>query len=371
MGNLSHLLRESWSVVEEQQEKLAGYFYARIFLSNPHLRDLFPVQMDVQRARLLGAIVTAVQTLDEPEQLDGYLRDLGRDHRKFEVTPEQYAMVGDALLESLRIFGGERWTPEFDRAWREAYDLISHRMMESASKDTNPPYWVGEVLGHERRGRDVAVLTVQPGRPLEYRPGQYVSVECPAYRPGLWRMYSIANAPRRDHTLEFHIRALSSGWVSGMMVRRVRAGDLLRLAAPMGSMTLDRDSGRDIVFVAGSTGLAPIKALLDELTRFNRTRWVHVFFGGGTREDLYDLPELRAIAARHPWVSLVPACSRDAGFEGEHGNISEIVSRYGPWDKHDVYVAGSSGMVRATLRGLAALHVPAERIRYDAFGAEQ
>ncbi len=70
MGDLSHLLRESWTVVEEQQEKLAGYFYARIFLSNPHLRDLFPVQMDAQRSRLLGAIVTAVQTLDDPERLD-------------------------------------------------------------------------------------------------------------------------------------------------------------------------------------------------------------------------------------------------------------------------------------------------------------
>ncbi len=115
MGNLSHLLHESWTVVEEQQEKLAGYFYARIFLSNPHLRDLFPVQMDVQRARLLGAIVTAVRTLDAPEELDGYLRGLGRDHRKFEVAPEQYAVVGDALLEALRIFSGERWTPEFDQ----------------------------------------------------------------------------------------------------------------------------------------------------------------------------------------------------------------------------------------------------------------
>lgn len=371
MGNLSHLLHESWTVVEEQQEKLAGYFYARIFLSYPHLRDLFPVQMDVQRARLLGAIVTAVQTLDDPERFDGYLRGLGRDHRKFEVTPEQYAVVGDALLESLRIFGGERWTPEFDQAWRDAYGLIAQKMIDSAAGDTNPPYWVAEVLSHERRGRDVAVLTVQPGQRMEYRPGQYVSVECPVRQPRLWRVYSIANAPRRDHTLEFHIRALSSGWVSGMMVRRVRAGDLLRLAAPMGSMTLDRDSTRDLVFVAGSTGLAPIKALLEELTRYNRTRWVHVFFGGGTREDLYDLPELRAIAARHPWVSLVPACSRDAGFEGEHGDISEIVGRYGPWDTHDFYVAGSSGMVRATLHRLAALNVPSERIRYDSFGADQ
>ncbi|GAB7049169.1 globin domain-containing protein [Catenuloplanes indicus] len=366
MGDLPHLLRESWAVVEEQREKLAGYFYARIFLSYPHLRELFPVQMDVQRSRLLSAIVTAVQTIDDPERLDDYLRGLGRDHRKFQVTPEQYGVVGDALLESLRIFGGDRWTADFDRAWREAYDMISQKMISAARDETgDPAFWVAEVLSHERRGRDIAVLTVLPGQPLEFRAGQYVSVECPAYRPRVWRVYSMANAPRRDRTLEFHVRALSSGWVSGALVRRVRAGDLLRLAAPMGSMTLDRRSTRDIVCVAGSTGLAPIKALLEELTRFNRTRWVHVFFGAATREELYDLPELRAIAAAHPWVSLVPACSRDASFDGEHGNVSEIVGRYGPWNDHDFYVAGSTEMVRATLRTLAALDVPRSRIRHD------
>ncbi|MDR7279918.1 globin domain-containing protein [Catenuloplanes atrovinosus] len=370
MGDLSHLLKESWALVEERQDKLAGYFYARIFLSCPGLRDLFPVQMDVQRARLLGAIVTAVQNLDEPERLDGYLRDLGRDHRKYQVEAEHYAVVGDALLESLRTFAGERWTPEFERAWRDGYELIARKMIEAAAAETSPAFWVAEVLSHERRGRDVAVITVLPGQALEYRAGQYVSVECPAYQPRVWRNYSMANAPRRDQTLEFHVRARSTGWVSGALVRRVRAGDLLRLAAPMGSMTLDRRSTRDIVCVAGSTGLAPIKALLEELTRYNRTRWVHVFFGGGTREDLYDLPELRAIAAQHPWVSLVPACSRDAGFDGEHGNVSEIVGRYGPWSDHDFYVAGSSGMVHATLATLATLDVPAARIRYDAFGVQ-
>lgn len=44
--------------------------------------------------------------------------------------------------------------------------------------------------------------------------------------------YSMANAPRPDGTLEFHIRAAGGGWVSGALVRRVKAGDMLRLAAP-------------------------------------------------------------------------------------------------------------------------------------------
>jgi NAD(P)H-flavin reductase/hemoglobin-like flavoprotein len=367
MGNLSRLLKESWTLVEEQQDKVAGYFYARIFLSHPQLRDLFPVQMDVQRARLLGAIVSAVQTLDDPERFEDYLRALGRDHRKFHVSPEHYDVVGSALLEALRAFAGQDWSIEYDQAWSDAYAVIARKMIAGAEADTNPAYWHAEVLTHERRSRDIAVFTCRPLSQLDYRAGQYVSVET-RYQPRLWRVYSMANAPRKDNTLEFHVRAIGAGWVSSALVRRVKSGDLIRVAAPMGSMTLDRKSTRDVVCVAGGTGLAPIKALVEELTRYNRTRWVHVFFGAKDRDDLYDLAELNRLAARHPWLSVVAACSEDPGYQGEQGNISEVLSRYGPWAEHDFFVSGSPAMVKATLRTLAEMQVPSVRIKYDAFG---
>ncbi|SDY15803.1 NAD(P)H-flavin reductase [Micromonospora pattaloongensis] len=369
MGNLSRLLKESWTLVEEQQDKVAGYFYARMFLSNPHLRELFPVHMDVQRARLLGAIVTAVQTIDDPERFDEYLRSLGRDHRKFRVEPEHYNVVRDALLEAFRTFAGEQWSIEYDQAWIDAYDLIARKMLSGAADDPNPPFWHAQVITHERRSRDIAVFTCRPLQyPLDYRAGQYVSVEVPRYQPRLWRTYSMANAPNEDNLMEFHVRALGAGWVSSALVRRIQPGDLLRLAAPMGSMTLDRKSTRDIVCVAGGTGLAPIKAIIDELTRYNRTRWVHVFYGARDRDDLYDLEALNQLAAHYPWLTIVPACSDDPGFPGEHGNVSEVVGRYGPWNDHDFFVSGSSQMVKATLRTLAELQVPSMRIKYDAFG---
>jgi NAD(P)H-flavin reductase/hemoglobin-like flavoprotein len=368
MNNLNRLLKESWTLVEEHQDKLAGYFYARMFLSNPALRDLFPVAMEVQRARLLGAIVTAVQAVDDPERLDEYLLSLGRDHRKFHVMPEHYDVVGSALLEALRTFAGEHWSVEYDQAWRDAYQVIAARMMSgAAADDSNPPFWHAEVIAHERRGPDIAVFTVRPFQPLDYRAGQYLSVET-AYQPRLWRVYSPANAPRKDGTIDFHVRALGSGWVSSALVRRLQVGNVIRLAAPMGSMTLDRKSTRDAVCIAGGTGLAPIKALVEEMTRFNRTRWVHLFFGARTREDLYDLAELNKLAARYPWLSVVPAVTDDVTFAGEVGTVAEVVARYGPWEQHDFFVSGSAPMVKATLRKLSEMKVPPVRVKYDAFG---
>jgi len=368
MSTLSRLLKESWAVVEEQQDKLANYFYARVFLAHPQVRDLFPVQMDLQRSRLLGAIVHAVQTVDDPERFDEYLRALGRDHRKFHVSPEHYDVVGGCLLDALRRFAGDAWGPEYEQAWRDAYTAIAAKMVAGAEADGhNPPFWHAEVIKHERRARDIAVFTVAPMQPYRYRAGQYVSIEC-KYQSRLWRVYSVANAPRKDGTMDFHVRAVGAGWVSSALVWRLKQGDMIRLGAPLGSMTLDRRSTRDVVCLAGGTGLAPIKALVEELTRFNRTRWVHVFFGVKNREDLYDLDELNNLAARYPWLSVVPACSRDKTYPGEKGTVAQVVRRYGPWQEHDFFVSGSPLMVRTTLRKLAEMQIPMMRVKYDAFG---
>lgn len=363
MSNLPRLLKESWSLVEDQRDELAHHFYARLFLADPRLRDLFPLQMDEQRGRLLGALVTAVQSFDDVARLDDYLAHLGRAHRRFGVVAEHYGIFGEVLLDSLRAFA-ENWCADYDRAWREAYAMIAQKMIAAAEADDGPAFWYATVLTHERRGPDVAVFTCRPLEPFEYRAGQHVSVEC-AYQPRVWRTYSIANAPNPDGTLEFHVRALSGGLVSGALVRRLRPGDLIRLGPPTGSMTLDLKSTKDIVCVAGGTGLAPIKALVEELTRYNRTRWVHLLVGARHRDDLYDLAALNRMAARHPWLSVVPACSEDPTFRGEQGAIHEVLARNAPWGERDFFVSGPPAMVRATLRTLADLSVPATRIKYD------
>lgn len=370
MEDFARLLKESWALVEEDRERLSAHFFARLFLLDPELRNHFPVQLNGQGDRILDAIVTATQTVGDPESFDGYLRALGRDHRKYQIEAKHYETMGVALLDALRSTAGDGWNLEYDQAWREAYARISEKMLAGAAADENPPYWHAEVLTHERYGRDMAVLTVRAlQHPLPWKAGQYVSIEVPRYHPQVWRTYSVANAPNDDNVLEFHIRTpVGAGWVSGALVRRTKPGDLLRLASPMGSMTLDRSSTRDILCVAGGVGLAPIKALVEELASVNRTRWVHVFYGTRRREQLYGLPQLQELVATYPWLSVTPACSDDLTFDGELGDISEVVTRYGPWTTHDCYVSGSAAMVRATLRALAEDEVPAHNIRYDTFG---
>ncbi|MGH3749529.1 MAG: globin domain-containing protein, partial [Micromonosporaceae bacterium] len=214
MSALSWRLKESWTFVEDRADQVAEYLYARIFMRWPELRELFPLHMDVQRERLITAVVGVIQTVDNPQHFDSYLRQLGRDHRKFGVHPEHYGVFGECLVEAIRVHAGSNWNAEHEQAWRELYQAMAERMIAGARDDShNPAYWEADVLTHERRTHDVAVFTVRPTLPLPYRAGQHVTIESP-YRPKTWRQYSVANAPRPDGLMEFHVRAAGDAVVA-------------------------------------------------------------------------------------------------------------------------------------------------------------
>ncbi|MCW2506048.1 MAG: putative oxidoreductase [Actinomycetia bacterium] len=362
------LLKENLAVVEPVQDKAVGYFYATLFRRNPEVRSMFPLVMDVQRDRLFRALTSAVQGMDRPESLVPMLRQLARDHRKFGVRPEHYEVVGRALIGAVRQYSYGDWSEEIEAAWWRAFTMIARTMIDAAAEvEHEPATWQAEIVSHQRRTLDIAVLRLRPDAPYPFEAGQYTTVESP-WLPRVWRSYSMANAPRPGNEIELHVRRIGAGWVSGALLRKHQAGDVLRLGPPRGDTVLDRDSPRDLLCVAGSTGLAPMKAIIEDLGRSNTTRRAHLFFGARLEEDLYDLDGLDDLAARHPWLTVIPTVSHDPGYPGEQGNAAEVAARRGAWQHHDVYVSGSPAMITAATALFRELQVPAGRIRYDSFG---
>jgi NAD(P)H-flavin reductase/hemoglobin-like flavoprotein len=360
-------IRSSFALVEPRAEELARHFYAVLFSRAPETRDLFPVNMEVQRSRLLRALVHVVQMVDQPEQLVPFLEQLGRDHRKFGVVAQHYDAVGAALIGAISHFAGETWTPPVAKAWTDAYGIVAGAMRAAADADRGPASWLGRVVDHHRLGWDLAVVTVQASAPIPYRPGQYLSVETP-HRPRLWRYLSPANAPRPDGTLDFHVRAVPGGWVSRAIVAHTRVGDTWRIGPPMGRMGVDPQSGRGLLMIAGGTGMAPMKALLDDLIQRPQRPRTQVFLGGRTWEDLYDFTSFRKLSYSNPWLDVVPVVE-DADDESgaERGTLAEVVTRYGAWADHDVLVCGSPAMIRSTVSRMLVAGTPLDRITYDPF----
>jgi NAD(P)H-flavin reductase/hemoglobin-like flavoprotein len=361
-------LRSSFARIAMHGDEVPLHFYSDLFLKHPEARPLFPVSMQAQRGHLVDALVTIVSGVDDADSLNVFLRDLGRGHRKFGTLAVHYEAVRDSLLATFAHFCGDAWDAELEADWRTAYDLIAGVMTGAAQEDEqrHPPYWSGTVVGHERRTFDIAILTVRTQPRLEYLPGQSVAVESPA-RPRLWRYYSIANAPRPDGTVEFHVRVVDGGAVSLALTATTIIGTELKLGPPVGALRLDTASGRDILMVAGSTGLAPLKAMLEQAAALRQPPRVHLFFRARQSDGLYDLPSLEKLAAEHPWLTVVPAVSAGR-VAGEAAVLPDVMTQVGDWSDRDAYIAGPTEMARDCTARLAAAGMPVTQIHVEDFG---
>ncbi|MCZ4122434.1 globin domain-containing protein [Streptomyces sp. H39-S7] len=360
------LIRRTMAEVGPVADRTTSYFYALLFVRHPELRELFPAAMDAQRDRILKALLTAADNIDNTEYLVEYLSNLGRGHRKYGTRPEHYPAVGEALIGALSRYAAAVWDPLTEAAWVRAYTVISQVMIDAAAADERaaPPWWQAEIVSHEPRTSDIAVVTVRPDQPYPFLAGQYTSLETPWW-PRVWRHYSFASAPRSDGLLSFHVKAVPAGWVSNALVHRARPGDVIRLGPPAGSMVVDHTTDSGLLCVGGGTGIAPIKALVEDVVEHGRRRSVEVFYGARHDHDLYDLDTMLRMQEEHPWLSVRPVVA-DTPSGSLSGPLPDIVRQYGPWEKYDAYLSGPAGMIRSSMDALVGGGMPSHRIRHDA-----
>lgn len=355
------LIRRTMAEVGPVADKVTSYFYALLFVRHPELRSLFPAAMDTQRDRLLKALLTAAEHIDNTEVLVAYLQNLGRGHRKYGTRPEHYPAVGECLIGSLSRYASAIWDAEMEAAWVRAYTTISQVMIDAAAADElrAPAWWYAELVSHDLRTPDVAVITVRPDQPYPFLAGQYTSLETPWW-PRIWRHYSFASAPRSDGLLSFHVKAVPAGWVSNALVHRARPGDIIRLGPPAGSMIVDHTTDSGLLCLGGGTGIAPIKALVEDVAEHGERRPVEVFYGARTGHDLYDIDTMLRLQQSHPWLAVRPVVDQQA-----HLQLPDVVREYGPWNEYDAYLSGPPGMIRSGVDALRDIGIPSERIRHD------
>lgn len=216
-------------------------------------------------------------------------------------------------------------------------------------------------------------LKLPEGESMSFRAGQYIQLYCEPYgdvKESVFRAYSLASAPSDKGAIELIIRLVPNGIVTTYVFEHMREGGPARVTGPFGDFYL-RESGREIVFIAGGSGLAPIRGILyDMIDKGIGHRKAKFFFGAVTLKDLYFVEEMKKIAAEHEWFEYVPALSGepsdDHGYET--GLITDVVDRhYKECQNLEAYLCGSPGMIDACVRVLTGNGMPEERIFYDKF----
>jgi NAD(P)H-flavin reductase/hemoglobin-like flavoprotein len=366
-------LKASWANVVAAGDDVPLYFYSHLFLSHPEVRAMFPIQMSGQRDKLVAALGAVVSNVDEIDNVIPLLEQLGRDHRRFSVVTEHYSAVGASLLATLKKFLGHSWTPDLADTWAQAYGLVAKVMVAAAEQheEVAPAVWEADVVSVERRSVEVAVIEVVPREEFPYRAGQSVAVEIPQ-RPRVWRYFSPANAPQRSGRIQFHVQPIAGGLVSAAVVRRLSQGDTIRMGAPVGEQLTLSEYARipDLVMVAGGTGLAPLRAVLEQIDwgweSTGSAPRVHLFHGSRMPWNLYDHEHLTKLA-RKPWFAYTPVVSDDPTYYGARGLVGTVAAKADDWSGRMAMVCGSPEMVRHAMHELEAVGLPTASIRREQF----
>lgn len=204
---------------------------------------------------------------------------------------------------------------------------------------------------------------------LQFLAGQYIDI---LLKDGKKRSFSLANAPQDDSLLELHIRHVPGGLFTDQVFSTMKPRDILRFNGPHGSFYLREESSKPMILIAGGTGFAPIKAIVEHAIARQSTRPMFVYWGAKARVDLYqnDLPA--SWEATHPSIHYIPVLSEptaDDNWTGRTGFVHRaVMADFPDLSGYQVYACGSPVMIEVTREDLTTqCKLPEEEFFADAF----
>lgn len=217
-----------------------------------------------------------------------------------------------------------------------------------------------EVISCEELSGYISRVLLQPpqGKSLTYQAGQYLEILQPGIDP---RPFSIANAPIHTDSIELHIRHLPQNDYAKKLLSYINQTKQLTIRGPFGKMIYHPEYHLPIIFVAVGTGLAPFKAIIEEMFNQHREQPVFLYWGVRHRGDLYWHEQLSALAKKHSYFHYIPVLSQpsvDDHWQGETGWVHEVVlKQHQDFSAWQVYASGHPEMVFAAhkaflMRGL-------------------
>jgi CDP-4-dehydro-6-deoxyglucose reductase len=212
-------------------------------------------------------------------------------------------------------------------------------------------------------------LTPAPGQTrLIWLPGQYLDV---LLDEGRRRPFSIANHPQPDGAIEMHVRHVAGGGFTSWVNDALQEGDSLRIEGPLGTFVPREDSERPMIFMAGGTGFAPVKAIVEHFLALGTRRPMRVYWGARNVADLYlrELAEGWTRTAHDLAFHAVISDPEQAANSGlRTGLVHEAVLEDQPdLAGYDVYMSGPPAMIDAGRKLFINANLPEDRLYYDSF----
>ena len=213
---------------------------------------------------------------------------------------------------------------------------------------------------------------VEPNE-IDFKAGQFIQIRTKPYgkiKESVSRAYSISSVPSDKNAVEIIIKLVPGGICTTFMHDYLKEGDEITFNGPYGDFYI-REDADNYLFIAGGSGLAPIKSMIFDILEKGIKKNMTFFFGAGSKKDLYYYELFKELEKEHKNFKYVPALAKPDEkdiWDGETGLITEVVSRYvdDVMQKH-AYLCGSPGMLDACINILEVKGFTDQNIYFDKF----
>jgi CDP-4-dehydro-6-deoxyglucose reductase len=249
-------------------------------------------------------------------------------------------------------------------------DIVFEVRELSGAKDLAIRTLPARVEKVERPAEDVAILNLKlpAGERLQFLAGQYIDI---LMKDGKRRSFSMANAPHDDAFLQLHVRKSPGGAFSKYVFEDMKERAIIRFEGPLGTFYLREDSDKPMIFVAGGTGFAPIKALIEHSLHHGMDRPTVLYWGVRSLKDLF-MPELPlGWQKAHPDFTYIPVLSDplpEDNWQGRTGFVHQaVLDDFADLSGYQVYACGAAGMTDVAKETFMARGLPEDEFYCDAF----
>jgi CDP-4-dehydro-6-deoxyglucose reductase len=227
------------------------------------------------------------------------------------------------------------------------------------------------VTGKDRVAPDVVRLWLAPPAnepPMRWLAGQYIDV---LRADGKRRAFSLARAPHLGAELEVHVRHVAGGGFTSRVFHDLAVGDRLDVEGPLGTFVPREDSERPIIMVAGGTGFAPVKALIEHFVHLATRRPLHLYWGARSRAELYLRELAEGWAEEVPMLDFTPVVSdaAEAARAGLRVGLvhDAVLADHPDLAGFDLYMCGPPALIDAGRHAFTAAGLPEDHLYYDSF----
>ncbi len=234
--------------------------------------------------------------------------------------------------------------------------------------------FTGKVLNIDDCASDTRRLEIEiENDKINFLSGQYIQLEIPG--TGQNRAFSIASKPEPDgnSVIELQIRRVPGGLASKYVFEELEVGDTVKFAGPFGRFVLRKHFNNPILFLAGGTGLAPIKSMILDAIGSGLKQDMYLFHGSRSKSHVYDYEFFKNLESENENFHYIPAIDKaEEGWDGEVGFVHEVLEcRFKRFEGFKAYVSGPPPMVDACVKTLMRGRLFSEDIYVEKFFTEK